>query len=623
MSTQRTAALDGLRGCAVLLVVAFHAGLPGFGGGFLGVSMFFTLSGFLITRLLLQEHAEHGSIALGAFWGRRSRRLLPAALVCLTVVAALADGLGRELSAAVLYVANWQQVAAQSDYTALFDTHPVLAHFWSLAVEEQFYIVWPLVVWVALRRFGHQRGPVVALVFGAAVGALGYLGAIGDPQRVYLGTDTRAVEILVGAALAVALDRPRTAAMLRRHVRRVIPAAALLAMLFTVAASTTGSAWVYHGGLILFAVGSAALLAGIVHGGPVSRVFELSWLRGCGKISYGLYLYHWPAFVLIGTESVGSLALSLAVAFGTSVLSYVVVEMPVRSGRVRAGVLFPALAIVSVALVAIPGRSGAVASEDVFEGKSTGCYYGDSCAPTDLSTITSTGAPGVDRPLRILVFGDSVAQVTAWSLTNSSAAGEGRIEVISMGVGACPLVGDSYRWDRTSNGKWTKYCDIDAVLAAIAKYQPDAVLAVFTLANQADVRIAGTWTSLDDPVMRAVMLSRMEDVAEAVNEADSVLLWSSAPRGVDVRELFAMADRRVAVHNQMVDEFLRTHPAVSRFPLAEQYAELDAGAFRDGIHLDKAAAVAQAEDWQVEHILAAIDERGSTSPGSDGTTDDR
>jgi hypothetical protein len=222
-----------------------------------------------------------------------------------------------------------------------------------------------------------------------------------------------------------------------------------------------------------------------------------------------------------------------------------------------------------------------------------------------------------------LVFGDSVAQVTAWSLTNSSAAGEGRIEVISMGVGACPLVGDSYRWDRTSNGKWTKYCDIDAVLAAIAKYQPDAVLAVFTLANQADVRIAGTWTSLDDPVMRAVMLSRMEDVAEAVNEADSVLLWSSAPRGVDVRELFAMADRRVAVHNQMVDEFLRTHPAVSRFPLAEQYAELDAGAFRDGIHLDKAAAVAQAEDWQVEHILAAIDERGSTSPGSDGTTDDR
>lgn len=303
VASPRIAALDGLRGCAVLLVVAFHAGLPGFGGGFLGVSVFFTLSGFLITRLLLQEHAENGSIELGAFWGRRIRRLLPAALVCLVFVAALADGIGRELSAAVLYIANWQQIAVQSDYTALFYSQPILVHFWSLAVEEQFYIVWPLVVWAALRKFGGRRGPIVALAFGGVIGALGYLGAIGDPQRVYLGTDTRAVEILIGAAIAIGFEQPGAVAWLRKCVRGFIPTAALILMAITVAGSTTGSAWVYHGGLALFAVGSAVLLVGIMHGGPVSRIFEISWLRGCGKISYGLYLYHWPVFVLIGTES--------------------------------------------------------------------------------------------------------------------------------------------------------------------------------------------------------------------------------------------------------------------------------------------------------------------------------
>lgn len=614
MSTHRIAALDGLRGCAVLLVVAFHAGLPGFGGGFLGVSVFFTLSGFLITGLLLQEHAEHGFVSLGAFWGRRVRRLLPAALVCLAIVAALTDGIGRELSAAVLYVANWQQIATQNNYAALFDAHPILVHFWSLAVEEQFYIIWPLMIWVALRMFGQQRGPFIALALGGAIGAFGYLGAIGDPQRVYLGTDTRAVEILVGAALAIGLERPRIAAVLRKYVRIIIPGVALIVMLVAIAVSTTESAWVYRGGLVAFAVGSAAVLAGIVHGGPVSRVFELSWMRGCGKISYGLYLYHWPTFVLIGTESVGSLTLSLVFSFAASVLSYVLIEMPVRNGRLRTRVLLPVLVSASVALVVIPYPTGAASLYDSFRGKTEDCYYGDRCAPTDLSTIERYGTPDAGRPTRILVFGDSVSQVTAWGLANSRTARDGQIEVISMGAGACPLVGDAYRWNRSSAGNWNEYCDINEVLTAIAEYRPDAVLAVFTLANQTDIRIKGEWVNLDKRTMHSALLDRMEQVAEVSKSTDSILLWSSAARWEDVPKMFMMANQRRVVHDQVIDDFLHTHPEVSLFPLGKHYAELSAAAFRDRIHLNRDSAVAQAEDWQVDHILSAIVERGSASP---------
>jgi peptidoglycan/LPS O-acetylase OafA/YrhL len=568
--------------------------------------MFFTLSGFLITRLLLQEHNTNGTIDLKSFWWRRSRRLLPAALVCLAVVSALADGIGRELVAAVMYIANWQQIATQSDYTSLFDAHPILVHFWSLAVEEQFYIFWPLVVWVALRKFGHARGTNVALFAGLVVAVLGYLGAGGDTQRVYLGTDTRAAEILVGAALAVAFDRPLVESMLRRHVRIVPPVVALCALAIAVAVSTTSSGWVYRGGLVMFAVGTAAVIAGIVNYGPVSQVFELSWLRGCGKISYGLYLYHWPAFVIIGTESFPRLALSLTVAVVAAVLSYVVIEMPVRTGRVSGVILPSALVLVSVALVAFPGRPGLAALKDSFNETPVNCYYVDTCVPTDLTMVEKPLALSENRPVRVLVFGDSVAQATAWGLIHSHAGVEGQLEVISMGVGACPLVGSSYRWIAETRGNWTKYCDIDAVLDAVAAYQPDAVVAVFTLANQADLRLDGKWSSLERPEMRAALLDRMGDVAKATQVSGSVLLWSSVPRMTSAGGLFTMADGRVVAHNEVVDEFLRTHPEVVRFPLAEEYRTLTADSFRDGIHLSKEAAISQADIWQVQRILDAL-----------------
>src|SRR4051794_2930819 len=203
-------ALDGLRGVAVLGVLAFHLGH--LRGGFLGVDLFFVLSGFLITSLLLAEWRRDGRIALGAFWARRARRLLPAVLVLIAAIAAYAatnppsvamHALRGDALATLAYVANWHAIVADHSYWELFSVPSLLAHTWSLAIEEQLYVVWPLIVVVAL-RFGRRALLFTALGLGVASAiAMIVLHGDGDPtSRVYFGTDTRAAAVLFGAALA-------------------------------------------------------------------------------------------------------------------------------------------------------------------------------------------------------------------------------------------------------------------------------------------------------------------------------------------------------------------------------------------------------------------------------------
>ena len=219
-------ALDGLRGLAVAAVVAYHLGQANdlgalrdiSGGGFLGVSAFLTLSGFLITSLLILEYESIGHVSLGGFWSRRLRRLMPAALATLAAIAILTPLIGTEsqlsdlpaeIWSTLAYVVNWRFIAAGSDYAAVFTGAPSpIRHFWSLAVEEQCYFVLPFAVAVSL-RFGAQRRRVIAVVFAviatASTMAMILLGGGGYSNRVYLGTDTRAAELAIGALLAVAV----------------------------------------------------------------------------------------------------------------------------------------------------------------------------------------------------------------------------------------------------------------------------------------------------------------------------------------------------------------------------------------------------------------------------------
>ncbi|HEV2309915.1 MAG TPA: acyltransferase, partial [Acidimicrobiia bacterium] len=262
--------LDGLRGAAVAAVVLFHAGH--LVGGWLGVDLFFVLSGFLITSLLLEERAARDGVALGAFWARRARRLLPALFLMLAGVGAyaLVFAAPNELSqiradglATLGYVANWHQIAHGTSYWDLFRAPSPLQHAWSLAIEEQFYLVWPLVVVAVLAWRRSVRGVLVAALVGAAASFAVMLllytpGA--DPQRVYLGTDARASSILLGAALAAAgAARWRVRSRAGRVALEVAAWAGLGWLAWAFTQLDGQSALLVHGGLLLCGVAAVAV----------------------------------------------------------------------------------------------------------------------------------------------------------------------------------------------------------------------------------------------------------------------------------------------------------------------------------------------------------------------------
>jgi peptidoglycan/LPS O-acetylase OafA/YrhL len=373
--------LDGLRALAVAAVLLYHGGVPAAPGGFLGVDVFFVLSGYLITSLLLAEHRATGAIALGRFWLRRARRLLPAALavigVCLLVTAVfLPSGLPSargDALASVFYVNNWHQILEDRSYFAAFGRPSLLQHLWSLSVEEQFYLLWPLLLWAGLRRLGRARTLGLTLLgVVASAGLMALLHHPGeDPSRVYYGTDTRAAPLLLGAALAFAWPAARLTTQVGRGARGVLDGAGALGLAALVVAVV---AWhdyqpaLYAWGLLAVAVAAAAVVAAVAH--PATRLGAalgarpLTWI---GARSYGIYLWHWPVMALTrpGIDVAASrwilVPAQVAAAVGLAALSYRFLEQPIRQGRVpfeldarlRARAPRQRLALVSAGAVAV------------------------------------------------------------------------------------------------------------------------------------------------------------------------------------------------------------------------------------------------------------------------------
>ncbi len=396
----REPALDGLRGLAVAGVLLFHGGFAWAGGGFLGVSIFFTLSGFLITSLLLQEHergrpGRRNRISLRRFWARRARRILPAALIALGFVAlygmTVADAQqARQLPAdglsALTQVANWRFVLSNHSYASLFSAPSPVQHFWSLAIEEQFYLVFPLILvttFTVTRGSRRTLGIVVGvLALGSALLAAGLFTPGQDPSRSYYGTDTRAVELLVGVLLAIALTgRDRLA---RRSVRITAAAVGSAALVTLVAAWTLvgqGDALLYRGGLPLHAVLVAAVIIAVLVPGPVRTALGTPPLRALGLISYGVYLYHWPIFLWLTPERTG---LDGAALFGermvltitVAMASYFWIEQPIRHGRWvtswrPAVVIIPTAAAADRAAVRQPPGTEGIHPDRVQRGQAT------------------------------------------------------------------------------------------------------------------------------------------------------------------------------------------------------------------------------------------------------------
>jgi peptidoglycan/LPS O-acetylase OafA/YrhL len=545
--------LDGLRAFAVAAVLAFHDGR--LRGGFLGVSTFFTLSGFLITGLLLDEWWSRGRVALGDFYARRIRRLLPAAVIGVVLAAAVAvrlhdaqtsrafplDGL-----AALANVANWRFLVSGQSYTALFSTPSPLQHYWSLAVEEQFYLVLaPLTVaLLALLRGSRTALLGVLTALGAASFVDAWIVSAHNIDRAYYGTDTRALEFLVGAALAVALAHRSLGRRSARAIAIVGPAA-LVAMAWANAHFAVTDHALYHGGLLAYAIAGGVVVLAARERGVVRWVCSLPPLRGLGRISYGVYVYHWPIFLWLSASRTGLDPLALttvrvALTLVVATLSYLFVERPVRERRVVTGrrrLVAPPAALAAAAGAALLVGALAATPAVTFAATATpqsvlaaAQHMRASTAAARAASAAST-TPTIAPVRRVLVTGDSVALtlgrgIERWGKSHG-------VLVWNGGALGCTLVDDVLV--RSSTGIARRPPDschrAETWPKAIDQFRPDVVVVLYGTWDVFDVsRDDGhTWEWPGQPDFDARYRALISNAARTLSARGAHVIWLAPP----------------------------------------------------------------------------------------------
>jgi len=484
-------ALDGLRGLAVIGVLLFHGQFAWAEGGFLGVSTFFTLSGFLITTLLVTEHQARGTVSLRTFWTRRFRRLMPASVAVLAGISVLfglfvADAsqlndLRGDVLSALFYVANWHFIVSDQSYTDLFTQPSPVQHFWSLAIEEQFYVVFPLLVFGVLRVAKGSRAVLGAVLAALTVGSVALMLAQYEPglatTQVYYSTFTRAAELLIGAILALVLfgrgPLRRPGAVLLAAAAGVLALGATVWCWINVGQQDS---WLYQGGLTVYALFSAALiLAAVQVTGPVQTIFSRAPIVALGKISYGVYLYHWPIFLWLTPERTGLslwplFVLRVAVTLFLSVLSYWYIEQPVRQRIMlvsrRSWLVAPAaVAVVALAAVMVTIDPPEVPNTDFAQAieapeTSPAVLAAQAAAVEDAVPAAATTAPSVNR---VLLVGDSVMG-QAYPFFSDRFAERGITTGYAGGPGTGPL-------NPQGEGDWLTQVD-----QWVADFDPDVVV---------------------------------------------------------------------------------------------------------------------------------------------------
>ena len=639
-------AIDGIRGLALSSVLLYH-GYEGdlFKGSFLAVSTFFTLSGFLITSLLLTEHARSGGIALSSFYARRLRRLLPASALTLFVVMLSAlftneqweRPLGGDVFAAGLHIANWRFIFEDRAYGDLFQNNQSLVlHFWSLAIEEQFYWVFPLVAAAALAYFKGSlkafTGVVLALIAGAGLLTLAYGN---NPTVVYYATPIRGGEILMGGLLAALVAQGWFIGN-----KRLVPVLAGLGVVCLVVqvwlwwvAEQTNPA-LRWGGLLAYSVISACLVLSANVDGPVRRVMSFEPLRLLGVVSYGVYLFHWPLFKILNEERVDALlepfnlqprtwkllAIRLAVVLALAAASFRWFESPIRRGR-RPKVLNPQVlalgGVVGVLVVAVVIPKVSEPPLDPFES------FIKAAEGPDPSELTPRSRVGV-------AVGDSTMVTTANGLSEWGAK-QDDVQVLWGGSAEAGCsIGDEGEVDYRGNqaglrggvcDEWRENLQADLVRNRERYGRMDYAVVQsgpWDVANRQIPAGGDEWVHIGQPVYDEYLRSEMEDVVDLLLDEGVTVVWFTAPI-TDWTMLDPPVDERppefdparMDLYNDMIRELAAEREGVVVVDLAEHAASLPPDELArirpDGVHWSFDGSVELA-GWLGPMVVAAADE---------------
>ncbi len=617
--------LDGLRAVAVLAVIAYHLGIDALPGGLLGVSVFFTLSGYLITDLLFSQLGS-GQFSFTSFWIARFRRLIPALILLLVVVSAWVTVVGPHQGSdfrtaagtAAVYVNNWWLVVREVSYFAQFDAPGPLNHLWSLSVEEQFYIVWPLLLIGGTKvihevRPGLLRPRLGLGIIGLALASFLLMVTLyepgADPSRVYYGTDTRAAELLIGAALATMWPSQKLHARISANARNAIDAVGLAGLvgigaMFAFAGEF--SPFLYQGGFVVLALSVVAVVASIAH--PASRLAPIvgcAPMRWIGARSYGVYLWHFPIIILTTPTGASGPALvrstlQVAATFGVAALSWRFVEDPIRHGalgrlwaRWRAGEWPPdvrltprrSAAFAGVLVILLPALAG-FAGVNVEENDTPG---NDQLAVSE----TVTAAP----------VGESLDSPATTAGPDADALGPCTSVVHVGGSTSLGLVSTAYIPDEDQQisaqyarvGATTQHYEIAGGRAIIESYLENPA-ALDSAQKWRDAGYHGCWVfalgtmdaanvGIGAPTSLAERIAMMMEIADG-----DPVLW------VNVKTIAQSGSWRSEVMPPWNDALMATCPEYPNMRVYDWASEVEDGWFdTDGIHQNPVGYEARAE----------------------------
>ena len=661
-------ALDGIRALAVTVVLLFHGRVSWMSGGYLGVSVFFTLSGYLITALLLAEQSNSGRVNAAAFYARRARRLLPAGLVCVVGVSLMAAAgwfrgianLRRDALGAVFQVFNWVKLASGESYADLNAAQAGLKrpldHFWSLAIEEQFYWLWPVtfIGLLALARRRRRLSPLVSvgILTGLSAIAAPVIAQVWGPDAAYWATPARMSEILAGALVACWLRSRHT-----NH--RELPARMALlapvgfgALAIGCVLFPDGRGPAYEGAMPLVAAASAALIIGLQADGKLRTLLGTRPLVGLGKISYGVYLYHWPIFVLIDRKSwdmtVGELlVIKSAITLAVAIASYYLIERPIRTAtwmlprRTLVAALAGTAVVAFVAVTIVPAESkyygvdeAAAAQAAIDTGAVEPLVQPATSTTIAVSTVPGTAAANTatandttandtapvftttteltvpPRPVRIVVVGDSTAEATGAGVVAWAAANPAFAQVTMVTGPGCGLVLGGFLELATGERDVTAECGMyvsEIVPEKVAELHPDVVMVMSTVWDVQDRRLThnGPVLSPMDPAVEATMKASLSKFTDSLlAQGVPRVVWVAAPiplpslaGGVDKQ---AQPDRHAVLH-RVIESIAHSRPAVRVVDLAAWLRDQPIGTDReariDGVHWTSEASLLIANEF--------------------------